>query len=58
MKRSISLENSNGQVLVLTATANVMGKTRGTPALRTGIKVVHVHADAMSDASDWQGFES
>ena len=38
--------------------ARVLGKGKGTPMLRSGIKCVHVQPDPEeTEASDWQGFD-
>ncbi|KAL3863887.1 hypothetical protein ACJMK2_005615 [Sinanodonta woodiana] len=44
--------------LFLVLHARVLGKGKGTPALRNGIKRIKVDEDDDSDtASDWQGFD-
>ena len=37
--------------------ARVMGKNKGTPMLKNGIKCIHIPDDSVSEASDWQGFD-
>ena len=57
MKKELVLETGLGKQLKLTIYARVMGKRRGTPMLKNGIRCVHMETDAVSDASDWQGFD-
>ena len=33
-----------------------VGKTQGTPSLKTGVKCIQSLTDCESDQSDWQGF--
>ncbi|XP_053406774.1 UPF0687 protein C20orf27 homolog [Mercenaria mercenaria] len=37
--------------------ARVLGKGKGTPSLRNGIKCLQVDDDNDSDVTDWQGFD-
>nr|CAD7404251.1 unnamed protein product [Timema poppensis] len=44
--------------LKITYLARVLGKNKGTPLLRNGVRGIAVDEDEESEASDWQGFES
>lgn len=35
----------------------LLGKGKGTPLLKNGIKCIGVEVDDESEASDWQGFD-
>lgn len=37
--------------------ARIMGKNKGTPMLKEGVKCIHIPDDSVSEASDWQGFD-
>lgn len=57
MKEQITLfdtKKSNSVALVFHA--RVLGKGKGTPALRRGIHCVGIEVDEDSEGSDWQGF--
>lgn len=52
-----SVENKD-KMINLVIHARVLGKLKGTPALKNGIKLLRVEYDEDSDAlSDWQGFK-
>lgn len=42
--------------LNLTLHARVLGKGKGTPALKQGVRLLRIDFDEESDMSDWQGF--
>lgn len=44
------------QTITLVLHARVLGKGKGTPFLRTGIRCIGVEADEDSEYSDWHGF--
>ena len=53
-----STDRSRGISLDLEVVARVLGKGKGTPMLRDGVKCVETlrHLDTDTEASDWQGF--
>ena len=58
-KFSLVAKDSDVEItLYLEVIARVLGKGKGTPMLRTGIKCVQVlrDLDTETEASDWQGF--
>lgn len=56
LREKIVLLKPRGGELKLTIHARVLGKRKGTPMLRDGIKCINVEQDDESEASDWQGF--
>ncbi|KAI1297278.1 UPF0687 protein C20orf27 -like protein [Halotydeus destructor] len=57
MKEKIVLHSSlSAKELKLTLISRVLGKGKGTPSLRTGIKCIGVDLADESEQSDWQGF--
>lgn len=46
----------NSKSLTLKLMARVLGKNKGTPMIRNGIKCVGIDADEDSEQSDWAGF--
>ncbi|XP_050715973.1 UPF0687 protein C20orf27 homolog [Eriocheir sinensis] len=56
LKESVILLKPSGGHLKVTMFARVLGKQKGTPMLRNGIKSYKVERDEESEASDWQGF--
>lgn len=58
MHEEIILTNIDNKSLTLHFVANIMGANRGTPALKTGVKIISKAPDLASDTnSDWQGFD-
>jgi len=58
LKEELHLERSDDKsLLTLVVLARVLGKGKGTPLLRNGIKCIGVEVDDESEASDWQGFD-
>ena len=58
-KFSLVAKDSDVEITIyLEVIARVLGKGKGTPMLRTGIKCVQVlrDLDTETEASDWQGF--
>ena len=53
-----STDRAGGISLELEVVARVLGKGKGTPMLRDGVKSVETmrHLDTDTEASDWQGF--
>ena len=51
-------DQATGISLDLEVVARVLGKGKGTPLLRDGVKCVETlsHLDTDTEASDWQGF--
>ena len=57
LSESILFENSDNKQLQISFLATVMGESRGTPSLKTGIRLLRKSFDTMSDANtEWQGF--
>ncbi|KAK8404824.1 hypothetical protein O3P69_001432 [Scylla paramamosain] len=56
LKEAVTLIKPSGEELKLIVFARVLGKQKGTPMLRNGIKSYKVEHDEESEASDWQGF--
>ena len=57
VREKIKVRSLNNEVS-LEIIARVLGKGKGTPMLRSGIKCVHVQPDPEeTEASDWQGFD-
>ena len=56
--RLVDTELASGISLDLEVVARVLGKGKGTPMLRDGVKCVDTlsHLDTDTEASDWQGF--
>ena len=58
VREKIQLQDRNDFSIELEFVARVLGKGKGTPMLRSGIKCVNVLQDADdTEASDWQGFD-
>ncbi|ELT87054.1 hypothetical protein CAPTEDRAFT_173440, partial [Capitella teleta] len=59
MKEEIVLTDATdpSKKLKLMLYARVLGKGKGTPALRNGIHCTGINADYESEHSDWQGFD-
>ncbi|XP_069686174.1 adipose-secreted signaling protein [Periplaneta americana] len=57
LKEELCLECSDSTLLTLTLMARVLGRGKGTPLLRNGIKCIGVELEDESEASDWQGFD-
>ncbi|PSN37833.1 UPF0687 protein, partial [Blattella germanica] len=58
LKEELSLEiSSGGPDIILVIMARVLGRGKGTPLLKNGIKCVAVELEDESEASDWQGFD-
>ena len=58
LKETICFENLKNDTFLLTITCRVMPHHLGTPALKDGVHLLHGSGgDAMSDATDWKGFE-
>ncbi|PNF24136.1 UPF0687 protein C20orf27-like protein, partial [Cryptotermes secundus] len=58
LKEELRLERSDTKaLLMLVVLARVLGRGKGTPLLRNGIKSIGVELDDESEASDWQGFD-
>ena len=59
LKEYISLQSSTNpqQTLQLVFHARVLGKGKGTPSLKNGIKRIGIEMEDESEASDWQGFD-
>lgn len=56
LKEKVFLAKPSVGQLQLVVFARVLGKGKGTPMLRDGIKCIGVEQDEESEASDWQGF--
>ncbi|WAR22059.1 CT027-like protein [Mya arenaria] len=54
---SVKSITGNGNYRDIVLHARVLGKGKGTPALRNGIKCSQVDDDNDSDVTDWQGFD-
>lgn len=58
LDEEIVFENKSEQTFTLKIRSKLMGNHMGTPALKSGVKLLHKAFDVSSDAaSDWQGFE-
>lgn len=58
MKEQLTLfDKQKANQLLLIFHARVLGKGKGTPALRHGIHCVGIDVDEESEGSDWQGFD-
>ena len=59
LKKTLTIHSAAGddKTCTLHVFARVMGKRKGTAMLKNGIKCIHIQDDAMSEGSDWQGFE-
>lgn len=61
LKEMVKLQScgNNLKTLTIVLNARVLGKGKGTPLLKNGIKCIGIENDEASDseASDWQGFE-
>ncbi|XP_013420507.1 UPF0687 protein C20orf27 homolog [Lingula anatina] len=59
MQEKITLRSRNdkNKAITLVLHARVLGRGKGTPALRNGIKCTGIDADEESEASDWMGFD-
>jgi hypothetical protein len=60
LKEQICLQSSQNasQTLTLVFHARVLGKGKGTPFLKNGIKCIGIETDEDEDNSDWQGFNN
>ena len=57
LSESVLFENSDNKQLQIIFLATVMGESRGTPSLKTGVRLLRKSFDTMSDANtEWQGF--
>ncbi|KAJ9599944.1 hypothetical protein L9F63_009772 [Diploptera punctata] len=56
LKEELHLDGCNA-FTTLAIIARVLGKGKGTPLLKNGIKCIGVELEDESEASDWQGFE-
>lgn len=58
LKERIYLKSDGeaGEIIVITLIARVLGKGKGTPSLRQGIKCTGHNEEDDSEQSDWQGF--
>ncbi|KAG0721313.1 UPF0687 protein C20orf27 [Chionoecetes opilio] len=56
LKETITLLKPSGEEVKIIVLARVLGRQKGTPMLRNGIKCYKVEHDEESEASDWQGF--
>ena len=58
VREKIVVTNGENDKVCLEFVARVLGKGKGTPMLRSGIKCVEVQQDPEeTEASDWQGFD-
>lgn len=58
LKEKMSLKTDKVTMpIVLIFKARVLGKGKGTPSLKTGIKCIEVDLEDESEQSDWQGFQ-
>lgn len=58
LKEELRLERCDTKsLLTLVVLARVLGRGKGTPLLRNGIRCIGVELDDESEASDWQGFD-
>ncbi|KDR24468.1 hypothetical protein L798_00118, partial [Zootermopsis nevadensis] len=58
LKEELCLQCSDhNSMLTLVVLARVLGRGKGTPLLKNGIKCIRVELDDESEASDWQGFD-
>jgi hypothetical protein len=60
LKEQICLHSSQNpsQTLTLVFHSRVLGKGKGTPFLKNGIKCIGIEMDEDEDNSDWQGFNN
>jgi len=56
-KRFTLHARDGGRHVRISIDARVMGRNKGTPMLKNGIKCIHIPDDAVSESSDWQGFD-
>lgn len=58
LKEQISLQSSQNplQTISMVFHARVLGKGKGTPYLKDGVKCIGVEMDEDDEGSDWQGF--
>jgi len=56
MKETLVLSDSNNSI-TLVLHARVLGKGKGTPALKNGIHCTGIDPEYDSEQSDWQGFD-
>ena len=58
MEEEISFENNKNEKITLKVIAKIMGCQAGTPALKSGVKLLQRCTEGMSDTeTEWQGFE-
>ena len=58
LNETISFENTQNETFLLTITCRVMPHHLGRPSLKDGVRLLHGSGcDAMSEATDWKGFE-
>ncbi|PAA75072.1 hypothetical protein BOX15_Mlig030935g1 [Macrostomum lignano] len=58
MQEVAVLENPDtGKSMAVKFHARVLGKHKGTPALKNGIRSIGIRSEDESECSDWQGFE-
>lgn len=57
-KLQLQSDGSRADILTITVVARVLGRGKGTPSLRSGIKCVGRDEECDSEQSDWQGFNS
>jgi hypothetical protein len=60
LKEQICLHSSQNpsQTFTLVFHSRVLGKGKGTPFLKNGIKCIGIEMDEDEDNSDWQGFNN
>jgi len=57
LKEVIVVEDVNtNEAITFVLNARVLGKGKGTPSLKTGIRCIGCEVEDESEASDWQGF--
>ncbi|XP_076060644.1 adipose-secreted signaling protein [Oratosquilla oratoria] len=57
LREKLFLISPEGVEICIVVLARVLGKGKGTPMLRDGIKCTGVQMEDESEASDWQGYE-
>jgi len=55
-KEKMYLTNKEGDEIQFEVIARVLGKGKGTPLLRSGIKCISVEKSDETEGSDWRGF--
>lgn len=56
-KLKLTSSKCKSRYVILHLHARVLGKGKGTPALRNGIRCTGIDMDYDSEQSDWQGFD-